>query len=312
MQTIKYADINDGDAVAAIRDFLLNHTDTGIFLLPRFLKAVCRSYGFKYFYVLAYSEESICGVASCYIRPGLIKRGSLQSVPGGFWAKDEDSERTLLDELGRIVEENRLDGFSLNDLYQPVLSLDKPYIVHRAVRELPKDSEKLLSLYSSNLRRKINKAKKEGLCVEQSNDINIFYGIWSRNMRDLGTPAVGVEFFRNMHEQLKKYMTLLVVKKGCDTIGAAIVLGYRNTAFDPYISCLRDCFKFYPNNLLYHEMLCRAIEKGFEYFDLGRSQAGSGNEQFKLQYGAELEPVYSYGSGKGGYKSILRKYVEMS
>jgi hypothetical protein len=37
---------------------------------------------------------------------------------------------------------------------------------------------------------------------------------------------------------------------------------------------------------MYHQLLCRAVEKGSKEFDFGRSSEGSGTYRFKKQWGA--------------------------
>lgn len=302
---INYLDMDNPEQVDYIKKSLEEYSDTVIFMLPQFLQVVRNTYNFKVYYLTCDRNNELTGIASFYEKPGLIGRKSLESVPGGVWTKDSASEKFLIDELKKVARKNNLSGPYFKDLYRSLNTNKSSKIVYRAVLELPKDEEQLTASYSSNLRRKIRKAKRNGLVVRESKEIDKFYHIWAHNMRDLGTPVISFTFFRNIKEFFELNSFLLSVEKGNECIGGVILLKLGDRVIDPYISCLRSTLNLYPNNLLYHEMLLWGIKQKCRYFDLGRSQPGSGNEKFKLQYGAKLRPLYSYGSDKIQVNSLL-------
>lgn len=288
---------DDMRKIDLIKQELEKHSDTHVFMLPHFLKVVESSYSLKTYYLACFERKELRGIASFYQKPNLFKKYSLVSILRGFWTKDITTEDTLLSELKKICLKNGLKGPYFKDLYSSLSFFNNsPQIVYRAVVRLPNTEEELLEFYSSNLRRKIRKAKKEGLIVKETDQLDKFYSVWSDNMHDLGTPVIPPSFFNNMRKIFKEQFSILLIEKEKRCIGGAILLKFKDEVFNPYISCLRTTFKSYPNNLLYHEMLNWAIENKFKHFDLGRSQPGSGNEKFKLQYSAGLKPLYSYGT----------------
>ena len=66
------------------------------------------------------------------------------------------------------------------------------------ILELPDTSDKLWNSFDSKLRSQIKKPMKEGMAVETGGieQLNNFYDVFSKNMRDLGTPVYGKGFLR--------------------------------------------------------------------------------------------------------------------
>ncbi len=60
----------------------------------------------------------------------------------------------------------------------------------------------------------------------------------------------------------------------------------------PALSSHRQYFPLRPNNLLYWEVIKRACETGYRYFDFGRSTVGSGTYEFKKHWGAAVKPLH--------------------
>jgi serine/alanine adding enzyme len=57
--------------------------------------------------------------------------------------------------------------------------------------------------------------------------------------------------------------------------------------------------------VLYWQLLSRAIERGQQTFDFGRSSEGSGTFKFKQQWGAQVSPaVWQYYVRKGSARAM--------
>lgn len=291
---IKHLNIDNFHQLDHIKKLLKRYPNTTAFMLPQYLKAVKDTYSFNVYYLICYSGNGLGGIASFYVKLSLSGKNLLESIPGGFWAKDKSLEESLIKKLRELASYHNLKGPYFKDLYKPLCSLNDPKILSRAVIELPESKEDLMKLYSRNIQRDIKNAKRNELKVTESNKLGDFYKIWSQRMRDLGTPVIPFTFFKNMKHIFGDDMTLLLVKKETRYIGGVILLHFGDIITDPYLGCLSETFKYCPNSLLYHEMLCWGVDHGYKCFDLGRSQPCSGNERFKLRFGAKLKSLYSY------------------
>lgn len=113
-----------------------------------------------------------------------------------------------------------------------------------------------------------------------------FYQVFAANMRDLGTPVYSKAFFANILRVWKDAATIVVVRAP-RPVAAAFLLGYKEILEIPWASTLRAANPMNMNMLLYWEVLSLAVQKGYAYFDFGRSSVDAGTYQFKKQWGAE-------------------------
>ena len=94
-------------------------------------------------------------------------------------------------------------------------------------------------------------------------------------------------------------------------MACSLVVGFRDTLYNPWASFKRTSQKMAPNMLLYWEMLGYAIASGYRYFDFGRSTVGEGTYKFKSQWGAQPEQLFWYRGGRDikskTYESINQK-----
>jgi FemAB-related protein (PEP-CTERM system-associated) len=154
--------------------------------------------------------------------------------------------------------------------------------------ELPDDEDSLWAALPSERRNRVRRARKEGLSVEIGDAamLDTFYDIWSRNMRDLGSPPHSRAFFKCILEEFPESSRLIFVMHEGNTIGAALAMVWNGVMSVPWVSSLRKYFGLYPNNILYWEALRLAVSMGCSTFDFGRSTVDSGTYQFKLRWGA--------------------------
>lgn len=119
-----------------------------------------------------------------------------------------------------------------------------------------------------------------------------FYYVLIRNWRDLGTPLYSKRFFASILRAFPDTAYLLVVRLGSQAVASGFFLGFRDRLEIPWAASIRDYNRIAVNMALYWEGLKRAIEKGYCYFDFGRSSVDSGTYRFKRQWGAEPRQLY--------------------
>lgn len=154
--------------------------------------------------------------------------------------------------------------------------------------ELPPRYEDLLKGFNPKLRSQIRRGEKEGMTVAfgEMNLLDEFYAVFSRNMRDLGTPVYGKNFFAEILLTFPKETKIAVVSLDGIPVAAGFVVGFRNTLEIPWASSDRRYARVAPNMLLYGSVLKYACEQGYRIFDFGRSTRDSGTFRFKQQWGA--------------------------
>ncbi|MBC19255.1 MAG: hypothetical protein CMJ74_03200 [Planctomycetaceae bacterium] len=167
---------------------------------------------------------------------------------------------------------------------------------------LPDSSEMLWKALSPKVRNQIRKGQKQDFEIHWGGleVLNEFYAVFSRNMRDLGTPVFSQKLFSSLLEgfpESAEFCTLTTAGKAA--AGSLLIHGPGVTQV-PSASALREFNRQNANMLMYWQLLCRAIERGQKTFDFGRSSQDSNTFRFKKQWGAEGEPaVWQYYVRKG-------------
>jgi FemAB-related protein (PEP-CTERM system-associated) len=213
----------------------------------------------------------------------------------GVIADDELVSRKLIDRAIELAEELDVKHLELRHkraIEHPRLTTRTGHKVHM-IRELPNSSEVLLKQLQSNVRNHIRKGQKNGLTVAWGAEdlLPEFYDVFSQNMRDLGTPVYSSELFRAALRQFPDRVEICVVRIESKAIAAGLLVHGWKTTEIPSASSLRTYNSTNANSLMYWNLLERAIERGQETFDFGRSTPGTSVCAFKEQWGAKPEPA---------------------
>jgi FemAB-related protein (PEP-CTERM system-associated) len=110
-------------------------------------------------------------------------------------------------------------------------------------------------------------------------------------MRDLGTPVYGRGLFEAILAEFPDRAEFCVVRAGALPVAAALLLHGWGVTEVPSASSLREFNQTNANMLMYWHLLERAVQRGQDVFDFGRSSEGSGTFQFKKQWGASPSPA---------------------
>lgn len=157
------------------------------------------------------------------------------------------------------------------------------------ILKLPESAERLDESLGAKVRSQFKQAShyKPEISFGGLELLDDYYQVFSRNMRDLGTPVYSKDFFSAMLTELPNNTTLVCVKMGQTAVGAAFLVGYKDMLEIPWASTLRKYNDFNVNMWMYRQILQYAIEHGHGFFDFGRSTIGAGTYNFKKQWGAK-------------------------
>jgi FemAB-related protein (PEP-CTERM system-associated) len=152
------------------------------------------------------------------------------------------------------------------------------------------------SAFRPKLRAQIRRPEKDGACCVDGSDelLDDFYGVFSRNMRDLGTPVYPKAWFAAILQAFRGASRLFVVYMNDVPVASGMTLGFRGTLEIPSASSLREFNGSAPNMLLYWSIIRYAIGQGYRVFDFGRTTRQSGPWHFKRQWGSTESPLSWY------------------
>jgi serine/alanine adding enzyme len=162
---------------------------------------------------------------------------------------------------------------------------------------LPGSADELWSGFKSKLRSQIRSGEKHDFAIGWGGleCLDAFYQVFSRNMRDLGTPVYSRRFFATILTQFSGRAELCIMRlKGQPVAGALLMHGDRVSEV-PSASSLREFNATNANMVMYWHLLRRAVERGQHVFDFGRSTVDSNTYRFKKQWGAVPSPsIWQY------------------
>ena len=284
------------------------HPHATLYHLSSWRSIIQDTYNHKPYYLMAVKKEpksnrlidAITGVLPLVHLKSFLFGNQLISIPffdmGGVIADDADTEKALINEAMRLGKRLTIDCLELR---QPrPASFPGPYSTKthkvRMLLDLPESAEALMKGFKSKLRSQIKKALKEGLKTEIGGLelLDDFYEVFLVNMRDLGSPVHPKELMESVLTANPNTSRIVVVYQKRKPLACSVVIGFADTLENPWASSLRKYSKLAPNMLLYWAMLEYACDKGFRYFDFGRSTPEEGTFKFKKQWGAKPVPLY--------------------
>lgn len=266
------------------------------------------SFGHPAHYLLARQRGQICGILPLIHFKSKLFGASLISLPylnaGGPLSLNPEAEQALTEraiELSRELNVKYLELRQRGELRNP-LALQRRQ--HKVSLYLPlsENPEDVFSSFSSKLRSQIRRPLKAGYEVLRSREqldstaaLKQFYQVYSEHLRDLGTPALPLEFFKNVEKAFnaelsaegKAPCTVLVVVKGSKPVSALIALASAQHLEIPWAASLKAYQRESPNMLLYWTAIHDACLSRYRTFDFGRCTVASGGHRFKLQWGAK-------------------------
>lgn len=174
----------------------------------------------------------------------------------------------------------------------PALTVTVQSKVHMRL-PLPESRDALWQSFSPKVRNQIRKAEKLGLQVHwgRHEQLGEFYRVFARNMRDLGTPVFPKALFGAILDEFPQ-AEIIVVRYHNRTLAGGLLLHGSGVTEIPSASSLRPWNWTNANMLLYWSALSRAIERGQQMFDFGRSTIDSPTYRFKKQWGAVPYPAH--------------------
>lgn len=264
----------------------------------RWKKVLEDSFGHRSFYFMALEDKKIVGVFPLVFVKSKIIAPSLISIPflnyGGILACNEDTTSLLLNKSieilaevgGAYVEIRNIDKLSL-----PLMTRE-----HKVTMwlELSGDANLEWNKLDAKVRNQIRKARKSGLSAKEGKEelLDKFYTVFSRNMRDLGTPVLGKAFFKNILKYFPEDSHIFTIEYRNIPIAGAFTLFHGDTMEIPWASSIGIFNKYCPNEFMYWEAIKYAVLKRARRFDLGRCTKGSGTYGFKKQWNPEVKQLY--------------------
>ena len=297
-----------GDALPRWQEYAVRLSGASLSRHPGWLGVLARGLRHKPYCIEATVAGQVAGLLPLEFVRSLLFGRFLVSLPylncGGVLSADDRVAALLIDRAVALADE--LDVRYLELRHErprdhQALGHSLTSKVHMRL-PLPDSSDVLWREFDPKVRNQIRKAEKHDVTVHWGSEelLAAFYAVFSRNMRDLGTPVFSRELFRSILQQFPAEAELCVVRLGRQPVAAGLLVHGQGTSEILSASSLRSYNDTNANMLMYWHLLQRAIGRGQRVFDFGRSSPDSGTFRFKKQWGAQPQPaVWQYYLRKG-------------
>jgi serine/alanine adding enzyme len=262
----------------------------------------------KPYYLAAFQGDEIEGILPLFFVKSPLFGNSLISVPylnsGGIVASSEIAFSSLVakaDELKTSLKVSYVEfrGRHAEKGYVSPKGFPLPVRTHKVAMRmgLPNSGEELMASFDKKLRAQVKRPEKAGVTAQTTSgasaNISDFYKVFSKNMRDLGTPVYPRKFFELIFEQFET-ARCIVCYLDKTPIAAGVTIGFQDSVEIPCASSLREHNATSANMLLYRTAMEEGIKSGYKFFDFGRSSPDSGTFKFKEQWGALPQTLHWY------------------
>jgi len=271
-----------------------------IYLDSRWTELIKKVFGHESYYLMAHENDELVGILPLVQLKSLLFGNFMVSMPyfnyGGAIADRDDVMIALIKHAGELYSRLGCSHIELRFDSEQILELAARTDKITVLLDLPDDADVLWQSIGSKRRAQVKRPLREGVefvsgGVELLDD---FYYVFSRNMRDLGTPVYSKRFFREILSNFSENSFIAVARLNSEAVGAGFLIGNNGRLEIPWASTLRKVNRLGVNMYLYWNILNTAIDKKYQVFDFGRSSKDAGTLKFKKQWGGKEEQLYWY------------------
>ncbi len=262
------------------------------------------AYGYDACYLMAERGGALCGVLPLIdVRSPLMGRNLISTaftVGGGIAADDAQSVSALAE---AALVEGRRRGVGYVELRGARAAVED-WLVKDAVyagfeRTFPVDEKENLSAIPRRRRAEVRKGLKAledgSLKYEFAHDIDRFYSLYARAVRDLGTPIFPRRFADAVAHEFWDESEILTIACRREPVLVLLTFYGQGKTMPYYFGASPNARAFRAYDLAIWLQMRRGIDRGLRRFDFGRSKIGTGSFDFKSFWGFEAEPLeYQY------------------
>lgn len=277
--------------------FVRNEPSASFFHLGGWMAVMERTFGYRVCAVYSERDGRITGVLPLFLVKNWVTGPCLISTPfavyGGIAAADSESFALLLDHAKKMARDQNVQYLELRNREgetQPQFHPSSRHVTFTC--ELHADPEVNMKRLPRDTRYMIRKATKLGLTARHDIDqLDQFYDLFAINLRKHGTPALPKQLLVNLVEEFGEEMDLLMVYSEGKPVSGVLTFLFGNTVLPYYSGAAPEAPRLAANNFLYWELMRWAAERGYRYFDFGRSKTGTGAYLFKTQWNMKIAPL---------------------
>ena len=284
-------------------NFIDNHKNGLIYYKTEWRDAISKEYGHdsKYYYVE--NKEKIIAILPLFIVHSIFKKVII-SIPycpyGGVLSVDSNAESLLINKALELAKERKVDYIELkevNSKYKEFVNVSNHITFHLSLK---KEFELIWSELSKSTKRHVKKGQKLDYKITFDSNIEVFYNLYLKHLKKIGTPPMSMRFFKVLHQNYGESFKIATIWFENNPAASILLLISNNSVIYDRGSTNYDLRHLSLNYVLFWEIIKKYSNSKFDYFDFGRSVKDSGTFQFKNGWRPKIIPLnYQYYILKG-------------
>lgn len=250
-----------------------------------------KAFGHRTHYLLAKRNGTIVAVLPLTeIKSRLFGHSLISNafcVYGGIAAADEDARNALdlhAQMLARELNVGHLEYRQRSPFHADWASRNL-YFTFRKV--IDPDVEQNMLAIPRKQRAMVRKGIKNGLTSELDSGVDRFFSLFADNVKRHGTPALPKRYFSLLREVFGKDCEILSILHKGQLVSSVLTFYFRDEVLPYYAGDREDARHLAANDFKYWELMRMGCERGYRMFDYGRSKLGTGQYDFKKNWGFE-------------------------
>lgn len=283
-------------------NYVKNHKQGSFFHLSGWQQVISKSFGHACYFLYLELDGKISGVLPLVEVKSKLFGHALISTPfcvyGGAIADISEQVRQLEKEACRLADKLSVDYLELRykKKQDSALMLKQAHSTFGCV--IAEDGDKILASIKKKQRAVIRHSLKNELNFSLNkgkDNLHEFYQLLSTSYRNLGTPIFSQSYFNNLIDVFGDDVDIAVISDKEQQSSSAVMNFYFNEQVLPYYGGGNNSARYLKSaDFMYYQVMCHASEKGYLWYDFGRSKNDSGPYKYKKNWGMEPKPLYYY------------------
>ena len=280
---VRAARLDDPAESARLDAFVHEHPQGTIFHRPQWSRAVARGCGQKAHYLVAERNGVLTGVLPLTEMRSRLFGNALVSVGfatgGGALAQDAAASELLAEDGWALARRLGCTSLELRGGTIPEGWAIREGVYANFDRALPADADILFESIPKRQRAEVRRGLDHGLETSAGSDARhrkAHFRAYSESVRNLGTPIFPRRLFDAMLDEFGDEADVVAVWKDGRPLSALLNFYFKGTCQPFWGGGTAEARRWRANDLIYFDVMKRAIARGCTRADFGRSKVGTG------------------------------------
>ncbi len=307
-------------------EFVRSHPQGTVFHLSNWARVLQKTYEYiPCYFILEDSDKKIKAGCPFFLVKSWMTGDRLVCLPFTdvcfpLAISDEDI-RSLFSTAIEKAKKEKADYIEVRGRHPDVFLRDLHFENHSYYKlfrlDLSQGTDSLWKGFQKSIRRRIRGAERADLKIEKSKtekDMKSFYLLNLATRKKRGIPPQPYDFFENIWRELilTRLAFVLLVKHKSTSIAGGVFFAHGDTIYYKFNASDRNYLQYRPNHFLMWHVIQYGCEKGYKFFDGGRTSPDNlGLVSFKRSFGMqETDLPYYYWPTVGGVTSTKQKSLK--